>query len=165
MKGSENFKKVIEAYLNKIASNDPMLAVKMTAAGKSLDDCISYILGEVQASGRNGFTDEEIFGMAMHYYDEADIKVSKKQFSGRIAINQEVQLTDEEKAEARTRAKERLEQDILLEEKRKLKSKEKRDAKKAEKQAKEGDTGKKSKKAGNKPSKKVNVNTNELTLF
>ena len=40
-----------------------------------MDDCITYILNTVKASGMQGFADADIFGMAVHYYDEDDVKV------------------------------------------------------------------------------------------
>ena len=46
------------------------------------------------AGGMYGATDAEVFGLAVHYYDEADIKV-KKNVSAKVVINRE--LTEEEK--------------------------------------------------------------------
>lgn len=43
-------------------------------------------MGEVRKSGCNGFADEEIFNMAIHYYDEDDIKVGKVS-AQKIVIN------------------------------------------------------------------------------
>ena len=73
MKSTENFKKVIESHLNELAAKDEVFAGKMKAEGKSINDCVTYILNTVKKSGCNGFTDAEIFGMAIHYYDEKDI--------------------------------------------------------------------------------------------
>ena len=44
---------------------------------KNIEECTLYILSEVQRSGCNGFADEEIYSMAVHYYDEDDIEVDK----------------------------------------------------------------------------------------
>ena len=41
--------------------------------------------------------------MAVHYYDEDDIKVGKK-FNATVIVNHKVELTEEEKAEARKKA-------------------------------------------------------------
>ncbi|MBP9481471.1 MAG: hypothetical protein KBF15_08460, partial [Parabacteroides sp.] len=35
---------------------------------KNIDDCVTYILNEVKKSGCNGFADDEIYSMAVHYY-------------------------------------------------------------------------------------------------
>ena len=57
----------------------------------------------MQKSGCNGFTDGEIFGQAVHYYDENEIEVGKP-IQCQIAVNHVVELTAEEKAEARQNA-------------------------------------------------------------
>lgn len=68
-----------------------------------MDDCITYILNYVKNSGCNGFTDGEIYGQAVHYYDENEIEVGKP-IQCHIAVNHVVELTAEEKAEARQNA-------------------------------------------------------------
>lgn len=55
-----------------------------------------------------GFHDDEIFGMAVHYYDEIDIEVGKP-INGHIVVNHTVELTAEEKEEARKDAMQRAE--------------------------------------------------------
>lgn len=43
---------------------------------KSLEECGQYILQEVRKKGSHvAMTDEEVFGLAVHYYDEDDITV------------------------------------------------------------------------------------------
>ena len=65
---------------------------------------MTYILNQVQESGCNGFEDDEIYGMAVHYYQEEDIEVGKSVDYLQVAVNHVVELTDEEKAEARREA-------------------------------------------------------------
>lgn len=77
MKGSENFKNTIQNYLNELAIKDELFAKNLAKENKNIDDCITYILNQVKESGCNGFADEEIYNMAIHYYDEDDIKVGK----------------------------------------------------------------------------------------
>ena len=103
MKGTESFKDTIKYYLDKRAQEDELFAVSYAKEGKNIDDCITYILNQVKNSGCNGFADDEIYGMAVHYYDEDDIKVGKK-FNATVVVNHKVELTEEEKAEARKRA-------------------------------------------------------------
>lgn len=100
MKGTKDFKATIQAYLEERAKTDELFAVSYAKAGKNIDDCITYILNEVRRSGCNGFNDDEIYSMALHYYDEDDIKVGSK-ISCQVVVNHTVELTDEEKAEAR----------------------------------------------------------------
>ena len=103
MKSTEHFKMTIQAYLQQRASEDRLFAESYRKEGKNIDDCITYILNEVQRSGCNGFTDGEIYSMAVHYYDEDDVKVGNP-VSCQVSVNHIVELTEEEKAEARQRA-------------------------------------------------------------
>lgn len=103
MKSTEHFKRTIQAYLQQRASEDRLFAESYRKEGKNIDDCITYILNEVQRSGCNGFTDGEIYSMAVHYYDEDDVEVGNP-VSCQMSVNHIVELTEEEKAEARQRA-------------------------------------------------------------
>lgn len=86
MKATNSFKTVIKNHLNTIASDDSLFAKTLSKKSKNIDDCITYILNKVKASGCNGFADEEIFNMAIHYYDEDDIKVGKP-ISAKVVVN------------------------------------------------------------------------------
>jgi hypothetical protein len=108
MKGTDTFKKVIENYLIDRAIQDPIFAATLEKPNKSVDDCITYILNTVKASGNNGFEDEEIFGMAVHYFDEDSIEAGEPITGVRVVSNHHVELTDEEKQTARQEAKERV---------------------------------------------------------
>ena len=68
-----------------------------------MEDCVTYILNYVQKSGCNGFSDGEIYGQAVHYYDENEIEVGTP-LQCHVAVNHVVELTAEEKAEARQNA-------------------------------------------------------------
>ena len=72
MKGTEQFARTIAEYLNGRAMTDPLFAPNLQKPHKNIEECILYILSEVQRSGCNGFADEEIYSMAVHYYDEDD---------------------------------------------------------------------------------------------
>ena len=112
MKGTEHFTRTIAEYLNQRAMTDPLFAPNLMKPNKNIEECITYILNEVQKSGCNGFDDddellrawlEKIFSMAVHYYDEDDVEVGKA-ISCQVAVNHIVELTEEEKAEARQEA-------------------------------------------------------------
>ena len=103
MKGTEHFTRTIAGYLNQRAMADPLFAPNLMKPNKNIEDCITYILNEVQRSGCNGFDDDEIYSMAVHYYDEDNIEVGKT-VSCRVAVNHAVELTEEEKAQARQEA-------------------------------------------------------------
>ena len=102
-KGTRAFNNTIKAYLEERADNDALFAVKFANPSKSVDDCVTYILNQVQKSGCNGFTDGEIFGQAVHFYDENEIEVGKP-INCQVVVNHTVELTEEEKEEARQEA-------------------------------------------------------------
>ena len=109
MKTTDHFKRTIQAYLEQRAMEDKLFAVAYRKEGKNIDDCVTYILNYVQKSGCNGFTDGEIFGQAIHYYEENEIEVGKP-MNCQVVVNHTVELTEEEKAEARKRATEQYQQ-------------------------------------------------------
>ena len=90
-------------YLEQRAAEDALFAKNYRNPAKNIDDCVTYILNYVQKSGCNGFTDGEIYGQAIHYYDENEIEVGKP-LNCQVAVNHVVELTAEEKAEARQKA-------------------------------------------------------------
>lgn len=103
MKGTEHFKNMIQAFLEQRAAEDELFAVNYRNPAKNIDDCITYILNYVQKSGCNGFSDDEIFGQIMHYYDELEIEIGKP-IQCQVVVNRHIELTEEEKAEARQKA-------------------------------------------------------------
>lgn len=115
MKSTETFKQTISTYLQQYATTDELFADKLQNDKKNIDDCITYILNTVQKSGCNGFADDEIFNMAIHYYDEENIEVGKK-MSANVVVNQHVEVTEEEKAALKQKAMD----DVLAEERQKL---------------------------------------------
>lgn len=96
MKGTEQFTRTIAEYLNGRAMTDPLFAPNLQKPHKNIEECILYILSEVQRSGCNGFADEEIYSMAVHYYDEDDIAVDKVAGCN-VVVNHVVELSEEEK--------------------------------------------------------------------
>ena len=108
MKGTDHFKRTIYMYLEQRAEEDALFAKKYRNPAKNMDECVTHILNYVQKSGCNGFDDDEIFGQAVHYYDETDIEVGKP-IDCKVVVNHHVELTEEEKAEARKEAIKRAE--------------------------------------------------------
>lgn len=101
MKATNHFQNTIKAYLDKRAEIDLLFSFRYSLPEKQLEDCITYILNQVQKSGCNGFHDDEIFGMAVHYYDEDNIEIGKPMHNAQVAVNHVVVLTAEEKEQAR----------------------------------------------------------------
>lgn len=100
MKATNHFKNTIKAYLDQRADDDVLFSFQYTKPEKNIDDCITYILNTVKQSGCNGFADDEIYSMAVHYYDEDNIEVGKP-MNGQVVVNHVVVLTEEEKEQAR----------------------------------------------------------------
>ena len=107
MKGTMAFQDTIRTYLDNMAKSDALFAIKYANPSKSLSECITYIICQVQKSGCNGFEDDEIFGMAVHYWEENEIEVGKP-VNCQVVVNHTVELTEEEKAQARQDAIDKL---------------------------------------------------------
>lgn len=124
MSGTEQFTRTIAEYLNLRAATDPLFAPKLMKPHKNIEDCITYILRQVQQSGCNGFEDDEIYSMAIHYYDEDDLEVGSP-VACHVVVNHAIVLTEEEKAEARKQAIQQYQAQELhrLQEPRRTKSK------------------------------------------
>ena len=103
MSGTEQFTRTISEYLNLRAATDPLFAPNLAKPHKNIEDCITYILKQVQQSGCNGFEDDEIYSMAVHYYDEDDLEVGSP-VACHVVVNHAIVLSEEEKAEARKQA-------------------------------------------------------------
>ncbi len=100
MKATDHFKNTIKAYLDQRAETDFLFSFRYSLPEKKLEDCITYILNQVQKSGCNGFHDDEIFGMAVHFYDEDNIEVGKP-MNAYVTVNHVVVLSAEEIEQAR----------------------------------------------------------------
>ena len=106
-KATDYFKQTIQNYLRSRAQEDELFAPRYASPNKNRDDCITYILNYVKQSGCNGFADDEIYSLAMHYYDEDDIEIGKPLTNCKVVVNHTIQLTEEEKAQARAKAMQR----------------------------------------------------------
>ena len=120
---NKTFKEAIKSYLDERAGTDELFAKSYAKENKNLDECCSYIMGEAKKLGNAVcISDNEVFGMAVHYYDEDDIKVNKLPAAARAvasASSQSVKLTEDDKKKAREEAIKRLteEQYVLLKKK------------------------------------------------
>ena len=78
---SSNFETTIQAYLENRAKTDSLFAETYRKANKSIEECIKYIYSQARklAKGGNavGVDESTVYGWAVHYYDEDDIKVDK----------------------------------------------------------------------------------------
>ena len=70
----ESFKKVIREYMEQRAQQDALFAATYSKPNKSIDGCCNYILKEARKKGNAVcMKDEEVYGLAVHYYDEDNI--------------------------------------------------------------------------------------------
>ncbi len=78
-----SIKEFIEQSLQKRAQEEPQFALKLQNKNKSLDECVKYIYGEVlnkyikehRGAQAAAVERDELVGMAVHYYDEENIKI------------------------------------------------------------------------------------------
>lgn len=105
----------IKNYLDERAKNDELFAKAYAKPNKNIDECYKYILGEARKKGTEvGMSHEEVYGLAVHYYDEDDIKINPVYGYVQASASdddieiKEVKLTAEEEKQAREEAIHRL---------------------------------------------------------
>ena len=103
MKATEHFRQTIKAYLDERAKNDELFAVSYAKENKNMDDCVTFILNQVKRSKCMGLTDEEVYSLAVHFFDEDDIEIGNP-IACNVIVNHTVELTEEEMAQARQEA-------------------------------------------------------------
>ena len=103
MKATEHFKQTIKAYLDERAKNDELFAVSYAKENKNMDDCVTFILNQVKRSKCMGLTDEEVYSLAVHFFDEDGIEIGNP-IACNVIVNHTVELTEEEMAQARQEA-------------------------------------------------------------
>lgn len=129
-KTSNPIEQAIKSYLDERAKTDDLFAKSYAKPNKNISECCAYVWGEaykrsvaISIPGYNGkgadISREEVFGMAVHYYDEDDIKVAKMPANVKVSsssVSKPVELTEEDKEKAREAAIQRLaeEQHALL---------------------------------------------------
>ena len=94
MQGTTEFREIIWNYLLERAESDEQIAQNLYKENKSIDECIQYIFQEVKKSGYNGFSDMEIYSMAIHYYDEDSIGSIKPIEGVRVVVNEPIKNVD-----------------------------------------------------------------------
>ena len=120
-------KQAIKTYLDNRAKNDELFAVAYAKQNKNIDECFNYILGEARKLGNAVYLpDEVVFGWAVHYYDEDNIKVEKLPRDTKVKASASVELSAEDKEKAREIALDEYKQQCI----RQIKSEEAAKAKK-----------------------------------
>ena len=78
-------------YRVKNVETDELFAVSFSNPDKTIEQCITYILETVQKSGCCGYTSDEVFAIATHFWDEKDIVVGNP-INCRVVINEHVEF-------------------------------------------------------------------------
>lgn len=124
---SKQAKNIIKTYLDNRAKTDELFAQAYAKPNKNIDECFEYIMGEARKQGNAVcVSDEVVFGWAVHYYDEDNIKINK--VSGRASVSiptPQVELTEEEKTALKEQAMENYRNKCVEEMKRKEREKQK----------------------------------------
>lgn len=71
-------RKIIKTYLDQRAKEDEQFAKSYAKENKSIEECVKYINQQARKRAENNVAmieDAEVYGWAVHYYDEDDIKV------------------------------------------------------------------------------------------
>lgn len=116
-KSLNGVKVAIKGYLDERARTDELFARCYAKEGKSLDECVAFIVGEARKRGSAVcMTDAEVFGLAVHYYDEDGIVVAEVPdvCCGSVA-EAGVVLSDEERASVREEALEAYRRECMAE--------------------------------------------------
>jgi hypothetical protein len=89
MKPSDDFKTAIENYLNTTAKGDSAFAQNLAKENKNIESCCNYIFGEVKKTGLCAFDNQEIFDMAVKYYNDDSIGALAP-INCKVVVNQPV---------------------------------------------------------------------------
>ena len=129
---NKEFQENIKQYLDNRAAEDAQFAEHYASEGKSIEQCCNYILNQARKRGTAVvMTDEEVYGLAVHYYDEEISADECLPLSGaRATAAPAVELTEEEKAAAREQAMQMYRQGQVAAIKREEREKRQREAQK-----------------------------------
>ena len=112
MKGTDHFKELIKNYLDNRAKEDELFRAKYETTTRTIDDVVNYIFHAVQQSGCCGFSDLEVYAMAVHAIDEPHLEIGKP-MNCNVVVNHHIELTEEEKAEQRAIALKRYQEEEM----------------------------------------------------
>ena len=94
MKGTDHFKELIQNYLDNRAKEDELFRAKYETTTRTIDDVVNYIFHAVQQSSCCGFSDMEVYAMAVHAIDEPDLEIGKP-MDCNVVVNHHIELTEE----------------------------------------------------------------------
>ena len=81
------FETTIKNYLDNRAQTDSLFAETYKKANKNIKECCRYIISQARKLGGQAVAvdDATVYGWAVHYYDEDDIKVEATAEPARVA--------------------------------------------------------------------------------
>lgn len=100
------FEAAIKQYLDELAAKDELFAKTYAKKNKNIHECCQYIKDTVEKEARKSNTnramvrDEDVYNLAVHYYDEDDIVV--KGTSDATVLTQ-APATEKPKSKGKTR--------------------------------------------------------------
>lgn len=98
-KASSGFEKAIKKYLDEYAANNESFKAKYENVNKNITECCNYICSEVQKKNVIGLTDDEVYYMARHYYEEENIEVKTNSSCKVVHTGDKVEKTNSIKKE------------------------------------------------------------------
>lgn len=113
-----SMEQAIKIYLDNRAKTDSLFAETYKKANKSIKECCKYIYSQAEklAKGGNavGVDDTTVYGWAVHYYDEDNIKVDKVQERVEVAAPAAVQApANKEKPAQQKPARKKTKQELF----------------------------------------------------
>ncbi len=93
-------------------TEDELFRAKYETTTRTIYDVVNYIFHAVQQSGCCGFSDMEVYAMAVHAIDEPDLEIGKP-MDCNVVVNHHIELTEEEKAEQRAIALKRYQEEEM----------------------------------------------------
>ena len=101
--GTDYFKLTIQNYLDARAREDELFAPRYANPKRTLTIAALSSSTKYGRAVATGLPTRKYNSMVLHYYDEEDIDIGKP-VSCKVVVNHTVELTEEEKAEARRNA-------------------------------------------------------------
>jgi len=113
MKSSNSFEDAIRQYLDQRAESDNLFAIRYASPSKSVTECCQFIINEVKRQGVNVMTNDEVFGLAVHYFDgDCTEEEIGKPINCKVVVSKP-ELSEEDKAELKAQAMEQYKQKQL----------------------------------------------------
>lgn len=110
MNSTTNFQQVLKTYLDRMAEQDEAFSIVYANEDKSIEECATYVVECVAQSAKKmetktlGMSSDEVFGLAVHYYQEDNIEVSDNLIHFNVITDERSILSEDDKAAIRAEA-------------------------------------------------------------